>query len=74
MRKRRRSSKGSRWKIRVRRYGGWREKRCAKIDGELPFEHQKQLASQQDPHAPVPTDQKLAKLRELDQKLQNQER
>ena len=45
-----------------------------KIDGELPFEHQKQLASQQDPHAPVPTDQKLAKLRELDQKLQDQER
>lgn len=45
-----------------------------KIDGELPFERQKQLASQQDPHAPVPTDQKLAKLREFDQKLQNQER
>jgi HEAT repeat protein len=45
-----------------------------KIDGELPFEHQKQLASQQDPHAPVPTDQKLANLREIDQKLQNQER
>ena len=45
-----------------------------KIDGDLPFEHQKQLASQQDPHAPVPTDQKLAKLRALDQELQNQER
>jgi HEAT repeats len=45
-----------------------------KIDGDLPFEHQKQLASQQDPHAPVPTDQKLAKLRTLDQELQNQER
>jgi HEAT repeat protein len=45
-----------------------------KIDGELPFEHQKQLAAQQDPHAPVPTDQKLANLREIDQKLQNQER
>ena len=45
-----------------------------KIDGELPPEHQKQLAAQQDPHAPVPTDQKLAKLRELDQKLQDQER
>ena len=44
-----------------------------KIDGELPFEHQKQLAAQQDPHAPVPTDQKLANLREIDQKLQNQE-
>ena len=45
-----------------------------KIDGELPFEHQKQLASQQDPHAQVPTDQKLAKLRELDKKLSDQER
>ena len=45
-----------------------------KIDGELPPEHQKQLAAQQDPHALVPTDQKLAKLRELDQKLQDQER
>ncbi|MFZ0677166.1 HEAT repeat domain-containing protein [Candidatus Binatus sp.] len=45
-----------------------------KIDGQLPFEHQKQLASQQDPHAQVPTDQKLAKLRELDQKSQDQER
>lgn len=45
-----------------------------KIDGELPPEHQKQLAVQQDPHALVPTDQKLAKLRELDQKLQDQER
>ena len=45
-----------------------------KIDGDLPFEHQNQLASQEDPHAPVPTDQKLAKLRVLDQELQNQER
>ena len=45
-----------------------------KIDGELPPEHQKQLAAQQDPHVLVPTDQKLAKLRELDQKLQDRER
>ena len=45
-----------------------------KIEGQLPFEHQKQLASQQDPRVPVPTDQKLAKLRELDQKSQDQER
>jgi HEAT repeat protein len=45
-----------------------------KIDGDLPFERQKKLASQQDPHAPVPTDQKLAKLRALNQELQNQER
>ena len=45
-----------------------------KIGGDLPFEHQKKLASQQDPHAAVPTDQKLAKLRALDQELQNQER
>jgi hypothetical protein len=45
-----------------------------KIGGDLPFEHQKKLASQQDPHAAVPTDQMLAKLRALDQELQNQER
>lgn len=45
-----------------------------KIDGDLPFEHQKQLASQQDPHAAIPTDQKLANLRELDKKLSDQER
>ncbi len=45
-----------------------------KIDGELPAEHPKQVASQQDPHAPVPTDQKLAKMREVDEKLKDQER
>jgi hypothetical protein len=40
--------------------------------GSDPLSHQ--LASQQDPHAAVPTDQMLAKLRALDQELQNQER
>lgn len=45
-----------------------------KLGGDLPAEHPKQVASQQDPHAPVPTDQKLAKMRELNQKLKDQER
>jgi hypothetical protein len=45
-----------------------------KIGGELPAEHQKQIASQEEEHAPVPTDQRFAKLREVDQKLQDQER
>jgi hypothetical protein len=45
-----------------------------KLDGDLPAEHPKQVASQQDPHSPVPTDQKLANLRELDKKLSDQER
>jgi len=45
-----------------------------KIDGEMPVEHQKQIASEQEPHAQVPTDQKLSNLRELDKKLSDQER
>src|SRR5271156_6652640 len=45
-----------------------------KIDGDLPAEHPKQVASQQDPHSSVPTDQKLSNLRELDKKLSDQER
>ncbi len=45
-----------------------------KIDGEMHVEHQKQIASEQEPHAQVPTDQKLSNLRELDKKLSDQER
>jgi HEAT repeat protein len=45
-----------------------------KIDGELPAEREKQLASQPDLRAPVPTDQKFANIRELDQKAQDPER
>jgi HEAT repeat protein len=45
-----------------------------KIDGEMPAERRKQIASEQEPHAQVPTDQKLSNLRELDKKLSDQER
>jgi HEAT repeat protein len=45
-----------------------------KIDGELPADHEKRIASQQEVHARIPTDQKLAKMREVDQKLKDQER
>jgi HEAT repeat protein len=44
-----------------------------KIDGELPTQHSEQLASKK-PTGPMPTDQKLAKLREVDQKIQDMER
>ncbi|HEY6420645.1 MAG TPA: HEAT repeat domain-containing protein [Candidatus Binataceae bacterium] len=43
-----------------------------KIDGELPTEHAKQVATQQKDEEP--TDQKLQKIRELDQKMQDEER
>jgi HEAT repeat protein len=45
-----------------------------KIDGDMPVERRKQIASEQEPHAQVPTDQKLSNLRELDKKLSDQER
>jgi len=45
-----------------------------KIGGELPAEHQKQIASEQEPHTAVPTDQKFDKIRELDRKLEDEER
>ncbi len=45
-----------------------------KIGGEMPVERQKQIASEQEAHAQVPTDQKLSNLRELDKKLSDQER
>jgi HEAT repeat protein len=45
-----------------------------KIDGELPSEHAVRMASRTKPDGTTPTDQKLAKLRELDQKLQEMER
>ena len=44
-----------------------------KIDGELPTQHSEQLASKK-PEGPTPTDQKLAKLREVDQKIQDMDR
>ncbi len=45
-----------------------------KIDGELPTQHSEQLAAEKKPDALTPTDQKLAKLREVDQKIQDMER
>ncbi len=44
-----------------------------KIDGELPTQHSSELAARKS-EGPIPTDQKLAKMREIDQKLQDQER
>ncbi|MDO8432209.1 MAG: HEAT repeat domain-containing protein [Candidatus Binatus sp.] len=44
-----------------------------KISGELPTEHKKELASQTNKEI-QPTDQKLAKIREMDKKLQDMER
>jgi HEAT repeat protein len=44
-----------------------------KIDGELPSEHVRQVASDA-PKTLQPTDQKLAKLREFDKKMQDAER
>jgi len=43
-----------------------------KIDGELPTQHSEQMAKKQE--GPTPTDQKLAKLREVDQKIQDMDR
>ena len=45
-----------------------------KIDGEMPVERSKQLASEQELHTAVPTDQKFDKIRELDKKLGDEER
>ncbi|MHB8380840.1 MAG: HEAT repeat domain-containing protein [Candidatus Binataceae bacterium] len=45
-----------------------------KIDGELPTFHSTQVASGKTDSESTPTDQKLAKLRDYDQKLQDQER
>lgn len=45
-----------------------------KIDGEMPVERRKQLASEQELHTSVPTDQKFDKIRELDKKLEDAER
>ncbi|MGO9602636.1 MAG: HEAT repeat domain-containing protein [Candidatus Binataceae bacterium] len=46
-----------------------------KIDGELPTQRSTQVAvSQQKPTGPLPTDQKLAKLRDMDQKIQDMDR
>ena len=42
-----------------------------KIDGELPTQHSTQLAATK---STVPTDQKLAKMRAFDEKLQEMER
>ncbi len=45
-----------------------------KIDGELPTQHSEQVAAEKKPDALTPTDQKLAKLREVDQKIQEMDR
>jgi hypothetical protein len=45
-----------------------------KIDGDMHVERQKQIASEEKPHAKGPTDQKLSSLRELDKKLSDWER
>ncbi len=42
-----------------------------KIDGELPAQHSSRLAASQD-DAPVPTDQRLFKLRQIDEEIQKQ--
>ncbi len=44
-----------------------------KIDGELPSQHTTQMAAQKDKYL-QPTDLRLAKLREFDEKLQNMDR
>jgi hypothetical protein len=73
MRKRRHFSKGSRWKIRVRRYGGWREKRCARSAATF-FASIKNSWLRRKIRMPRFRPIKLAKLRALDQESQNQER
>jgi HEAT repeat protein len=45
-----------------------------KIDGELPSQHAQQVAANKKPDGQTPTDQKLSKLREMDQKLQELDR
>lgn len=45
-----------------------------KIDGELPTQHSTQVAARKTDSESTPTDQKLAKLREYDAKLQQEER
>lgn len=45
-----------------------------KIDGELPTQHSTQVASGKTDSETTPTDQKMAKLRDYDQKLQDEER
>lgn len=45
-----------------------------KIDGEMPVERSKQIASEEELHTPVPTDQKFDKIRELDKKLEDEKR
>ncbi len=45
-----------------------------KVDGELPTEHSQMIAAKKKPSGPTPTDQKLAKLREVDQKIQEMDR
>src|SRR5262249_26997112 len=45
-----------------------------KLDGELPTEHSAEIAAKKKPDGMTPTDQKLAKLREVDQKIQDMER
>ncbi|HYB91042.1 MAG TPA: HEAT repeat domain-containing protein [Candidatus Binataceae bacterium] len=45
-----------------------------KIDGEIPTQHSEQLAADKKPAGLQTTDQKLAKLREYDSKIQEQER
>jgi HEAT repeat protein len=44
-----------------------------KIDGELPTQHNAELASRKS-EGPIPTDQKLAKIRAIDQKIQDSQR
>ena len=45
-----------------------------KIDGELPSQHNASIAAAGKPVGQTPTDQKLAKLREVDQKIQDMDR
>ena len=45
-----------------------------KIDGELPRQHGEAEVAQKKPTGVTPTDQKLAKLREVDQQIQNMSR
>ena len=45
-----------------------------KIEGELPRQHSQEAAAQKKPTSMTPTDQKLAKLREVDQKIQEMDR
>jgi hypothetical protein len=45
-----------------------------KIDGELPRQHGEGAFAQKKPDSMTPTDQKLAKLREVDQQIQSMSR